>query len=157
MIFPCVHSNRRREPQVANAAPAFISQLSFNVSASSFSSILRIAEAKLAKRTLLPADFCSCYHPMPRFAFSRAASRDRARPRVAVGRRGRSTRSDGVWRKGGAKAKNPNRMVLTKTSREYLHRSKFIKDLYKLVSCYSCLPQYQQQCRAFDFLMIRHS
>ena len=63
MIFPCVHSNRRREPQVANAAPAFISQLSFNVSASSFSSIIRITEAKLAKRTLLPADLCSCYLP----------------------------------------------------------------------------------------------
>ena len=81
MIFPCVHSNRRREPQVANAAPAFISQLSFNVSASSFSSILRITEAKLAKRTLLPADLCSCYLPMPRFEFSRAACRNRARPR----------------------------------------------------------------------------
>ena len=48
---------------MANAAPAFISQLSFNVSASSFSSILRITEVKLAKLTLLPADLCSCYLP----------------------------------------------------------------------------------------------
>ena len=162
MIFPCVHSNRRREPQVANAAPAFISQLSFNVSASSFSSILRITEAKLAKRTLLPADLCSCYHPMPRIAFSRAASRDRAPlpyPPIRMGCRAAGSEHAGydVRQARGAEAKNPNRMVLTTISREYLHGSKFIKDLYKLVSCYSCLSQYQQQCRALDFLMIRHS